>query len=142
MGIELETASKWITAKLAGDSATTAIVSTRIYADSAPEGADYPFIRFEFLDAPDERGLGTTRIATRPIAQIEVWTKGPLTDNARTVLGRIDALFQTAVRETLDGLVFSSRRLRPTKRREEEPGKFYMRAGGHYQLHIHATNLS
>lgn len=127
---------------MAADGATTAIVSTRIYSDIAPEGATYPYIRFEVLDSPDERGLGTVRIATHPVFQIEVWTQGPLTDNARTVANRIDYLFQRAVRESSGGFVFSSRRLRPTKRREEAPGKFYMRAGGHYQLHVHAPALT
>ena len=136
---EIGRAQKWIYDKLSGDTDVAEAIGTRIYADQAPEDAADPYIVFSLQGGFDTRGVGTVRVQTNPVFQIKVVCAGAPTDTVRLLADRIDELFQEAVTEPSEDLVFSSRREQPIHYVESQPDSAsrWTHTGGLYRLVIY-----
>lgn len=136
---ELGRAQKWIYGKLTGAAAVTAAVGNRVYAEQAPEKTLLPYVIFSHTGGFDTRGVGTVRIQTNPVFQIKIVCAGAPTDAVRSALDALDDLFQTAVAEPSETLVFSSRREQLVYYVESVPGSAdqYTHTGGLYRLVIY-----
>lgn len=141
---ELYRAHKWIYDKLAADSSVIAAVEDRIYFEQAPEGAEYPFVLFALQSGgQDVRGNCTTRLMAKPLYQIKLITDGLPSANDATAIyaavDAIDALFQEAVTEISETLVFSARREFPIYYQEpkENSSGFLVHTGGAYRLFLY-----
>ena len=136
---EIGRAQKWIYDKLVADPDVEDVIGTRVYANQAPEGVDFPLILFSFQGGFDTRGNGTCRIQTNPVFQIKVICESAPDDDVLLVADRIDELFQEAVTEISEEYVFSSRREQPVQFAEPKPGsaEIYTHVGGLYRLVIY-----
>lgn len=136
---EIHRAQKYIVDKLSGAASVTAAVSTRIYADQAPENTTFPYVLFNLLGALDSRGNNTRRLLARPLFQIKVISKGSPSTVVRTAVDAIDDLFQTAVNDVSEGFVFSARRELPISYVEpaRDSAQVFTHYGGLYRLFIH-----
>lgn len=102
---------------LSGDATLTAIVSTRIYPDVAPQNADNPCIVFseqtgEFSDTHD----GGSHLDTN-LAQIDIYTatitdRTTLSDRVRTLLDRYSGTVNSVVIQSMQ-LVYSFSTVEP-----------------------------
>lgn len=132
-------ADKWIYAKITGDASSAAIVSTRVYADQAPENPTYPIIVYNYQAGFDTRGNGICRIQSNPLYQIKVVCRGAPSASVRTLVNRIDTLFQEAVAEVSESYVFSSRREMPLRyiEPERDSSHFFTHVGGLFRLVVY-----
>jgi hypothetical protein len=71
----------------------TALVSTRIYPQVAPESATYPFITYTVLSESHDHSMGGATGLTNPTIQIDAW--------ADTIANRVAV--SEAIRNALDG---------------------------------------
>lgn len=141
---ELHRANKWIYDKLVADSAIVAAVEDRIYAERAPEAAEYPFVLFNLQSGgQDTRGNCTTRLMAKPLYQIKLITDelANETDSAAILaaVDAIDTLFQEAVTEISETMVFSARREFPIYYQEPKQNSsgLFSHYGGAYRLFIY-----
>jgi hypothetical protein len=134
-GYELSAASKWLYTTLAADSALAAVVSTRIYADLAPQAAAHPLVVFQFQGGVDFQAVGAIRIWSN----LELLIRGidqttTYTANLRTIAKRIDAVLHAASGSNVDGVIIACTRLRPFQLTELTDGVQYRHLGGFYRL--------
>lgn len=138
---EIAEAKKWIYESLSGNADITGVVGTRIYMDYAPESPAsrvFPYVLCNFLGGADVDGLGTNRIATRPLFQVRLVTNGRPDTSARLVEKRIDDVLQNAVYDPSGDWYFTARRDQPIDRPELDAatGKHYGNIGGIYRLFV------
>ena len=136
-GLELLTARQFLYAKLAADSTLTGIVSTRIYAELAPEAATFPLVMIiEMSPGNDLRVMGTGRIWSDPLFLVKaVDQTAALTGNLKTLATRIDAVLHGASGSATDGTVWACSRERPFSMAETGPGGIqYRHMGGVYRV--------
>ena len=102
MANELIGAFNWLVNRLTGDSALTAIVGARVWAEFAPDvdpATDarpaYPFVLFHLQAAEDVRGVSTVRVLTRPLLCVKVLGQAPYED-LQAAADRIDAVLHAA----------------------------------------------
>jgi hypothetical protein len=134
---ETGAAAKHLQDTLAASEALTAIVSTRIYADAAPEGATYPLVVISHAGGSDRRVPGADgRIMTRDRWQVVAVNSERSPALVRKISGLIDAaLLGSTDTVTLDGQdyhILSVYRDAPIDRGGEVNGKYYVQSGGLY----------
>jgi hypothetical protein len=84
----------YIEGLLKGDAVVASVVADRCYATLAPQGVTFPYIVFTPLSAPDKRGVGGARFATRPLYWVDVFTdRTQDSDDLAALLTQLDALF-------------------------------------------------
>lgn len=138
---EIQEAKKWIRTVLLSNTGITNVVSSRIYADRAPNPLTFPFIIFNYMGGPDINGLGTNRQQTQPLFQVRVVTDGAPDANARLVEKRIDDVLQAATHSASGDFLFAARREQSVDRVEvdSETNHVYYNLGGLYRLWIRKT---
>lgn len=141
---EIPKIEEWIYSKLSASSAVTARVEARIHPYQAPENEPHPFVLFNYqspYNGGDQRGLGTVRILTSTIWQIKLIASGaPLAEDL-AVVNAFDQLFQSAAAQTLNGYVFSSRRIEPVSYLEQVPrgAETIRHLGGLYLIQVYPS---
>ena len=138
-GLELLAAREWLYAKLAADATLTGIVSTRIYAEMAPENATFPLIMItEMSPGNDLRVVGTGRIWSDPLFLVKaVDQTASYTGNIKTLAGRIDAVLHGKSGTATDGTVWACVRERGFTMPETGPGGTqYRHLGGLYRVMV------
>lgn len=138
---ETGAAAKHITAALLDDVALSALVSTRIYADAAPEGAVYPFVVISHAGGNDRIVPGAdARIMTRDRWLVKAVHNERSPALARKIAGLIDqALVGSTGSVTLDGQTYyisSLYRTSPIDNGGEVNGKYYVNSGGLYVVPV------
>jgi hypothetical protein len=137
----IQQAKKWIYDILAADSALTAIVSTRIYADRVPPSPTFPYVLYNTMAGTDIQAVGTVREATNAIFQIRVVSFGAPDANARKADYRIDQVLRGSVSQTSGDFRFTSWRTDVIDRPEYDQlqNRQYHNLGGLYRLWITAV---
>jgi hypothetical protein len=135
---ELPRIERWIRHALTSDAQTAAVIDTRVYSDQAPEGAQYPFVLFNFQFGEDVNGIGPCRILSKNTYQVKVIARED-DENTRLVADRIDEVIgkaSAAQHPDDSSLKFSGRRQSPI--RYTEPGRDSSRRfrhlGGLYEI--------
>lgn len=137
LGLEVLAAAQHIYGKLAADSALTAVVSTRIYHQEAPQGVSYPFVVFSFLSGIDYPVAGGGRLWTNQLWLIEAVDKASsFGGNLRTAATRLDAALQATDSTVTDGVISACVREEAFSLAEVGPGgEQYRRMGGRYRIY-------
>jgi hypothetical protein len=93
MAAELARVEQWMYATLAADPTIAGVVGSRIYADEAPQGTDFPLVIFAHIGNVDVvRALGNGRMA-QAIYLVRAVDKGSSTSGGlKTVADRFDPL--------------------------------------------------
>jgi hypothetical protein len=97
MGHEAAAGAKANHALLSGDATLTALVSTRIFAESAPQDATLPFV-VDRLRSPgdDAQVINPKRAMTSPLRDVGVWVADdPYSATAQSAAKRIDVVLGT-----------------------------------------------
>lgn len=136
LGLEPSAAAQFIYGKLSADTALTAVVSTRIYNQEAPQNATYPFVVFSFLSGIDYPIAGGGRLWTNMLWLIEVVAKtSSFGGDLKTAAGRLDAALQATSGSVTDGAVSACVREEAFQLAEVGPGgEQYRRLGGRYRI--------
>lgn len=137
-GTEGDWVSQWLYGYLAGDSALGAIVGARIYEGVAPNGAAYPYVRFDFVDpGTDVIVQGLTRSRVNMVIKVRAIGKEVPFSALTAAADRIEALFQAKS----EYLVAQAARI--TAWREQavrdydlQDGVMYRHLGGQYQVGV------
>ena len=66
-----------LVAFLSADTAIAALIGTRLYPETAPEGEPYPRLTYQLIDWPTLNTLEGPTGYGRPRLQIDCWAKGP-----------------------------------------------------------------
>lgn len=134
----IQEAKNWIYDVLSADSALTAIVSTRIYADRVPSPGTFPYVLFNTMAATDIQAVGTVREATSALFQVRVVTYGSPDANARKADYRIDTVLGYAKNLLSGDFYFTSWRMDAVDRPEYDQlqQKQYHNLGGIYRVWI------
>jgi hypothetical protein len=127
----------WLRARLAADSALTAVVGTRLYGELAPQATATPFVVWQLVDVDDVVGAtAATRImvtstwAVKAVADAATFA-GPLA----TAADRIDAVLHAAVGGAAgDATVWTAVRERPLRLVEVDDGVTWRHLGGIYRI--------
>jgi hypothetical protein len=135
-GLESVVADQFIYEKLAADAALTAIVGSRIYGDSVPQGAQYPYILFQFLSAVDRRTVGPNRLLTNMLYIVQVVDAATsYGGDMSTVAARIDAVLHASSGTTASGQAFACVREEQFRLVERLADKTEIRRlGGRYRI--------
>jgi hypothetical protein len=133
---ELSRAEKWLYQALTADAALAAVVAGRVYAYQAPEKPTFPFVLFSFQAGADKQGVGTSRVMTRPIYQVKAVGRDEVSDALQTAADRIDEVVGKAVRQAVDGFIFTARRVSPVAYAEPDKnsGRLFHHRGGLYRI--------
>lgn len=138
-GVELLAAREWLYARLAADTALTAVVGSRIYADVGPENATYPLVMvIELSPGNDLRVVGTARIWAAPLFLVKgVSQAASFGGNLKTIATRIDAVLHGASGPATSGQVWACVREQPFSLAETAPGGVqYRHLGGLYRVAV------
>lgn len=135
-GLEPIAAAQHIYSVLAADTALTAVVSTRIYHQEAPQGVAYPFVVFSLLSGIDYPIAGGGRLWSNMLWLIEAVDKtSSFGGNLKTAVGRIDAALQATRSTVTDGVISACVREEAFSLAEVGPGgEQYRRMGGRYRI--------
>lgn len=140
---ELQAAKFWMVAKLLANATLSAAVGGRVWADSVQrvQGVlTFPYVLINCMSSVDVPGIGTNRIQTQATFQVRIVCEGPASVTVKEVQAIMDGLLQTAVTETSNGFVFSSRRIREIDRTEyDEVKKPIKNLGGDYRVWMYAA---
>lgn len=133
---EISRINAWIYGRLTVDATIAAACETRVYDSQAPEKVDFPFVVFNLQASSDHQGMGVNRVLTRPLYQVKVVSKGPPDDDARDVADRIDEVIGKAVRQVLNGYLFSARReeILSLREKDQDSAQVYHHLGGLYRI--------
>lgn len=134
----------WLTSVLSGDSTLSALLAdgvAGIYAESAPAGADLPFIVHRLIDAQDVVGAAADRIMVTEQRLIEAIAEGESYLPLKAIVERIEVLIQrqpgpgAQIPGAWSGVtILSCDRLRVSRLTEERDGRHYRRLGGLYMI--------
>jgi hypothetical protein len=132
---ELSRVNEWILSSLIGDPALSNLISQRVYADQAPQGAISPMVVFSFLGGSDRLVTGSTRLS-RCLYLIRGIAQGSSYSLVNVVADRIEAAMfvpqaGTIVRAVRITTVF---REQPFQRKDDENGIPYVHMGGIYRI--------
>jgi hypothetical protein len=135
-GIEPLVADQFIYGKLFGDSALTAIVGSRIYADSVPQSATRPYVLFQMLSGIDRRTVGPNRLLTNLLYLVQVVAESTsYAGDMATAAKRIDAVLHAASGTTTDGSTYACVREEPFRLAERLADNTEIRRlGGRYRI--------
>lgn len=149
MGHEAAAGVKALRAQLSGDVTLTALVSTKIYAESAPQDAVLPYVVMrQRSPGDDSQVINPKRSMTSPLIDVGIWVADdPYSATAQSGAKRIDVVLgalggYTVTDANSDVWEVSSRREGGAWVREEVDQKtmkkFYW-VGGGYRLSISAA---
>lgn len=131
-GAELARVEQWMYSQLAGDATVTSVVGTRIFADEAPQGADFPLVIYAHIGNVDVlRTFGTGRVC-KTIMLVRVVGKGSsVQGDILTVADRFDPLLLTSG-VTVDGVHLSTQHDQHHVRKDSENGIPLSYLGSYY----------
>lgn len=136
-GKEMLAAAAWLYSKLAADSALTAVVSTRIYNEVAPQNATYPLVVYQMQSAVDLPAAGGGRILTNSQWLVRAISTAPtFGGDLATAATRIDVVLQAAEGSVTDGYVVACVRSRVFQMVESDSGVQYRHLGGFYEIAV------
>ena len=107
MSAELLRVEQWMYSTLIADATVTGVVGTRIYADEAPQEAQFPLVLFAHIGNVDSfRAMANGRM-TKSIFLVRVIDMGStVSGNMKTVADRFDPLLLVS-NVTVDGVKIS-----------------------------------
>lgn len=141
---ELSIANAFFSQILKADATIIAEVSSRVYADQAPEPTQerplvYPVLLYQFMSGTDIKAMGAVRIYTNCLYLVKGVGRGGYGE-LRTLLNRADELLHGAanVPITLDGVtcLVTCVRERPWQMPSTQDTVRYYQRGGLYRLYI------
>ncbi len=145
---EYAAAEKAIRAALTARAPLVASVSTRMYAYEAPQAVTGDYILFSLMSSIDEQGVGTKRVMTRALYQVEfITTKQPSHATVQSAAKEIDEALGKMVTRTVtdannDSYHVSGRReggSRVIGEKDARTQVTYYRVGGRYRLDVSAS---
>ena len=140
---EVEACHKFLFDKLNGASDITDEVSSRIYADVAPQDTEFPFIVFTFVGSEDVQAIGNDqRQFTKPRFDVKAIGKGNSPRDASKLASIIDEVLQGSGDTTviIDGVsvwISTVNRESPIHFAEVDAGVRYTHSGGVYEFFGH-----
>lgn len=129
---ELEAAERFIYSLL-NVTGVTDLVGTRIYPNTAPQGAALPYVVFQWMGGSDSNSQEKTRVETYN----EYLVKAIDEDHDTLGVHAIAAAIDTAMHHkfsTANGFRLSSHRISPFSMPEESGGNLYQHSGGRYRI--------
>jgi hypothetical protein len=130
-------ADTWLYTTLSGDATLTGYVGTQIHAETAPDDATYPLVRYTMISSNDRLVGGGARLWLDALYLVEVIARSESYGGAlAAAYGRVDALLH-AQRGTVSGGGEVHACYREEHRRssnKEADGKIYRRLGGVYRI--------
>jgi hypothetical protein len=136
---ELNAIDRFLYTSLAADTALAAVVSTRIYADLAPQTPTIvtPYVIFTMLSATDLMVIGGNRVWANSLYLVKGVDKS-LTygGSLKTIADRLDAVVHRFSGVTnADGTVYTAVREQAWRQTETSDGVVYKSAGGIYRIY-------
>jgi hypothetical protein len=139
--METSAAEQWLYGRLTGDTALTAVVSTRVWNTRRPSGGTFPAVLFQLQPGGNEdlTLLGAVRVWAKMTylvrGIVEVFDpQGSFEGNSKTIADRIDAVLHGASGTNAGGTVYTCVRLRPFKMAELVGERDFRHLGGIYQI--------
>lgn len=138
MAVEFLRGNDFIYDRLSADATLAAEIGDRIFPDQAEEGAEYPFVTYQYIGGADFMVLGGVRIQTQGVFLVKATNKSDTYASIRTAADRIDALLHnTKGPAGSDGVVFSCvREAVDPLPMETDNGVNYVAIAGRYRLSI------
>lgn len=99
-------ADTWITTTLTADVELELLLNGRIYADIAPEGAQYPLVVIQLIDALPDENISADRIMDVENWQIRIVDKGSSYAHAKGIAARIRLILHKAAAAGVVGCRF------------------------------------
>jgi len=125
---------QWIYALLSGDTPLTALISTRIYSEIAPETAIYPLVIYRATTMHDWLELGGVRGVVQPTYDVFAVDQTESYLVVKPIADRLDALLHRAT-GTADGvIIYQCLRQREHRTKGYTNGRGYCQLGGTYAL--------
>lgn len=128
------TAEQWLYSKLTNSAALTAVVSTRIYAYVAPQGATLPCVVYQQQAARDVQGVGPARIWANMVYLVKVIGQTRSFGDLETAANAIDTALQAASGSNTRGNVWACVRDSPFALVESTEAGEYRHLGGIYRI--------
>lgn len=144
LGAEQVLVDAWVEARIALQGAALEAISiglsTRVFADFAPEGTIYPFIIYQCQSPPrDVRGVGVSRVMVDTLYIVKAVAQASSYAPLAPVAKVIDAAMTSAAGSAVaDGAIFASVREEGFHMVEIEAGKQYRHLGGQYRIQAQA----
>ncbi len=85
-------ADKWLYSQLKNDATLKAVVSSRVYADAAPQKTSYPFITFSQVSTRSVTNFSKDRVMDEELWQVVIWTNLPSYSSLETLADRVREL--------------------------------------------------
>ncbi len=127
----------WLYSRLTADAQLVAVVGSRVYCESAPAAATYPFVLFScYRSGRDLMVVNGERVLTAPDYLVMVVGEGRDYVALQPAADRIDTLLHNVTAETAALRVMSCVRTDTWRERIEEAGKAWSRLGGLYHLQV------
>jgi hypothetical protein len=148
MANEVMGAFAWVRQQLTADSALTAIVGNRIFADYAPQvdpatqlPVKYPFVLYHLQAVTDSIGAGASRIMSSPLLFVKVCGEGGGYSDVQVAADRIDAVLHKALVQSVTAgaqtfTMLGCCREKPIQYSEYLNGVRYFYSGGMYRIDI------
>jgi len=139
--IETVRVEQWLYTILTGDTGAgkvNTLVSGRIYAYQAPEGAAFPFVVYSRQAGHDVMGVGAARIMASEVYQVKAVGKGATVSfwTIKAIADRIDEVLQGASGSVVDGRVLSCVREQIISYVENSGSDVYSHLGGLYRIQV------
>lgn len=96
VGFDPYVGARFIRAKLVQHAGLSALVSTRVFRDVAPDDAVYPYVLMGLVSAEDLRVIGEAKLWTNMLWQVEFWSR----TNDDAVIAQGAALIDAALHNT------------------------------------------
>lgn len=132
---EVFEAYTWIYDTLSSNATVAGLVSDRIYAGSAPQGAALPFVIFNHMGGVDLIGVGTARVWNNSLYQVKGVTPGRSHATGQQLANAIDAALHGHNGSTTGGLVIGCVREQPIVYGQSDNGEEFRHAGGIYRIY-------
>lgn len=130
-------ADQWLYSTLAADATLTAAVSTRFYADEAPDKAAFPFVQWNLLSSVDVRGQGPNSIMLNCLYLVKAVGKTRSYGDLLPITKRVRELIDGKGGDTLAGdHIFSCSREEGFRLPEYLNGVSYRHLGAVYRIFV------
>lgn len=141
MTSDLLTADQWLYATLAGDSTLTSLAcGSRIYDDSVPQDALFPFVQIRYFLGQDTQTMNANIVMNRPDYLIVAVDRADLASAVvdmvalEAVYDRIQTLLHRSSGSVSRGNVYFCARQRPFRNRYAQNGIEYREFGAIYRV--------
>lgn len=130
---EMLVADKFIYGTLVEDTEIQSVVSDRIFSGLAPPDTGFPFIAFNLMSAQDVQIVGSNRLGSSLIFQVQVIGNESYS-SLEDAVQRIDQLLHGGSGTVNGGRVISCIREEVVSRDDADDGVRYFYRGGLYRL--------